>query len=159
MKHVFIMNIYDLSTFRIYFSLIFISLLIILRLFWIIQLQKSAVHVDIRKVQTQEDFLTKHLTTLPTTLTFCILIPSKLISLHFEGWKLKVLLEGYVAAVDPQVYTQRELCFEDFLFVFQGCALLTLLEGNVSVMMTQWSLSWKPRSLSRGAKSKVKSSV
>lgn len=48
-------------------------------------------------------------------------------------------------------WTQWEPGFEDFLFVFQGCALLTLLEGNVFVLTTQRSSAWKQWSHS-GAK-------
>lgn len=85
--------------------------------------------------------------TLPITLRYCILILSKLISLHFkrlkaQGGSLRVL-SNYADTHTHHVWTRQESGFEDFLFVFQGCAPLTSLEGNVFVLTPQRSSRWK----------------
>lgn len=52
------------------------------------------------------------------------------------------------------MWTQRELRSEDFLFVFQGCALLTLLEGKVFVLVT-----WRRARRKELLRCKMKSSM
>lgn len=101
----------------------------------------------------RSDFAMKYslTATLPITWTYCILILSKLISHHFKGCKLKVVLKGCRAVMHTHTHTPTHTCnvfltwtrweprFEDFLFVFHGCAPLTLLEGNAFVLTTQSS--------------------